>query len=70
MFQKKNLSLGHVLEIILKFRKFQAQYSCKVYFYVKREISERPALAPKVAVFLGDSKRFKATLGKFPQNVM
>ena len=29
----------------------------------------RPTLAPKVAVFLGDLKRFKATLGKFPQNV-
>ena len=30
----------------------------------------RPTLAPKVAVFLGDLKRFKATLGKFPRNVM
>ena len=27
-------------------------------------------MAPKVAVFLGDVKRFKATLGKFPQNFM
>ena len=30
----------------------------------------RPTLAPKVAVFLGELKRFKATLGKFLQNVM
>ena len=30
----------------------------------------RPTLAPKVAEFLGDLRRLKATLGKFPQNVM
>ena len=36
---KKNLSLRQILDILLKFRKFQAQYPCKVYFYVKREIS-------------------------------
>ena len=36
---KKNISLRHILDILLKFRKFQAQYPCKVYFYVKREIS-------------------------------
>ena len=35
--KKKNLSLGHILDILLK--KFRAQYSCKVYSYVKREIS-------------------------------
>ena len=37
--EKKNLSVGHILDILLKFQKFQAQYSCEVYFYVKREIS-------------------------------
>ena len=31
--KKKNLSLGHILDILLKFRNFRAQY-----FYVKREI--------------------------------
>ena len=36
---KKNLSLRHILDILLKVRKFQAQYPCKVYFYMKREIS-------------------------------
>ena len=35
-----------------------------------KRFSKRPTLAFKVAVFLGDLKRFKATLGKFPQNVM
>ena len=34
---KKNLSLGHIVDMLLKFQKFQAQYSCEVYFYVKRE---------------------------------
>ena len=29
----------------------------------------RPTLGPKVAVILGDLRRFKATLGKFGQNV-
>ena len=30
----------------------------------------RPTLGPYVAVILGDLRRFKATLGKFGQNVV
>ena len=36
---KKNLGLGHALNILLKFRKFQSQYSNKVKPYTKRNIS-------------------------------
>ena len=39
---KKNISLGYMLHILLKFRKFQSEYSCKVFLiiYLKRGIRE------------------------------
>ena len=37
---KKNISRGYMLHILLKVRKLQSQYSCKVFSYLKREISE------------------------------
>ena len=49
---EKNLTLGHILDILLKFRKFQAQYSCKVYFYVKREISASNHVVCNVLVLI------------------
>ena len=32
---RKNISLGYMLHILLKFRKLQSQYSCKVFFPFK-----------------------------------
>ena len=32
-----NLSLGFILQIFLKFRKFQPRYSYKIYSYKKKE---------------------------------
>ena len=49
---KKNLSLGHILDIHLKFRKSQAQYSCDVYFYLKREISATNHVVCNVLVLI------------------
>ena len=49
---KKNLSLGHILDVLLKFRKFQAQYSCEVYCYVKREISTTNHVVCNVLVLI------------------
>ena len=46
--KRKNLSLSYILDVLLKFRKFQAQYSCEVYFYVKREISATNHVVCKV----------------------
>ena len=43
---------------------------CFIAIWTDSKPMMRPTLAPKVAVFLGDLKRFKATLGKFPQNFM
>ena len=33
----QNLSLGFILKIFLKFRKFQPRYSYKIYSYKKKE---------------------------------
>ena len=49
---EENLSLGHILDRLLKSRKFQAQYSCKVYFYVKREISASNHVVCNVLVLI------------------
>ena len=44
MFQHKiisifqNLSLGFILKIFLKFRKFQPRYSYKIYSYKKKRV--------------------------------
>ena len=32
----QNLSLGFILKIFLKFRKFQPRYYYKIYFYIKK----------------------------------
>ena len=34
----QNLSLGFILKIFLKFRKFQPQYSYKKYSYIKKRV--------------------------------
>ena len=48
MFQHKNyiypfqnLSLGFILKIFLKFRKFQPRYSYKIYSYKKKRVKVR-----------------------------
>ena len=37
LFFSKNLSLGFILKIFLKFRKFQPRYSYKIYSYKKKK---------------------------------
>ena len=34
----QNLSLGFILKIFLKFRKFQPRYSYKIYSYIKKRV--------------------------------
>ena len=38
----KNLSLGFILKIFLKFRKFQPRYSFKIYYKKKSVSAKRP----------------------------
>ena len=39
-----NLSLGFILKVFFKFRKFQPRYSCKIYSYRKVECNEQTNL--------------------------
>ena len=36
----QNLSLGFILKIFLKFRKFQPRYSYKIYSYKKKSVDQ------------------------------
>ena len=38
MYPFQNLSLGFILKIFLKFRKFQPRYSYKIYSYIKKGV--------------------------------
>ena len=48
----QNLSLGFILKIFLKFRKFQPRYSYKIYSYKKKECSQSDMKLPPVASLL------------------
>ena len=37
----QNLSLGFILKIFLKFRKFQPRYSYKIYSYIKKRVYDK-----------------------------
>ena len=46
LYPFQNLSLGFILKIFLKFRKFQPRYSNKIYSYIKKECSTGARVNP------------------------
>ena len=45
IYPLKNLRLGFILKIFLKFRKFQPRYSYKIYSFIKTESLDNAILA-------------------------
>ena len=48
IFPFQNLSLGFILKIYLKFRKFQSRYSYKIYSYIYKKKSVLEVLKPRL----------------------
>ena len=61
----QNLSLGFILKIFLKFRKFQPRYSYKIYSHKKKRVSKfvyyRVFYIKKADCFSHDSNKLKYT---------